>query len=465
MNSLGNFRSRLVKHFIETGEDLLQPEIERLSLIMADKLKIDGKKIRMDSFMVSSSCKNLSRIELTYKVNYNFIKILNKLYPDELTITLKEYLKNGHKNDTVYRTRDIDSESKLTFLLKQSAELFNVALDINSEELITSEEFILLERLLNDQIINNDSDNDSDNDNYNNENKVKIDEQEVEPKEGKDIKSTSLQNPSDPDATYRTKYGPNIGHVANITEVFDDDNRIYISYNYKPNIYSDTNFLRDFIEKQNKSEWEIMLLVDGAYYSYQLSKEAKEKNITLIPGELAGRKNNDKLPLTEHKIDSSTNEISECANGKKPEISTYDEEKEAYVAKFNKSDCENCEYASTCTIKEQKKYNKLRFTKKQHERSDLRIQMETKEYGKLSNQRAGIEGAPSIFRRKYDVDNMHVRGLVRSKIEFGFKVLAANFKNFHKGIKRMEFFALNYFFTIIMKKHFRIMNFSKISCF
>ncbi|MEA1976102.1 MAG: transposase [Bacillota bacterium] len=350
MNSLGNFRNRLVKHYTETGEDLLQPEIKRLSLIMADKLKIDGKKIRMDSFMVSSSCKNLSRIELTYKVNYNFIKILNKLFPDELTITLKEYLKKGHKNDTVYRTRDIDSESKLTFLLKQSAELFNISLDLNSKELISSEEFILLERLLNDQIIKNDNDNDNSNDK--NGKKVKI--EEVEPKKGKDIKPTSLQNPSDPDATYRTKYGPNIGYVTNITEVFDDDNRIYISYKYKPNIYSDTNFLRDFIEKQNKSKWEIMLLVDGAYYSYELSEKAKEKNIILIPGELAGRKNNDKLPLTEHKIDSSTNEIIECANGKKPEISTYDEEKEAYVAKFNKSDCENCEYASTCTIEEQK---------------------------------------------------------------------------------------------------------------
>jgi len=32
----------------------------------------------------------------------------------------------------------------------------------------------------------------------------------VEPKEGKNIASDSLQNPSDPDATYRFKYGSNI---------------------------------------------------------------------------------------------------------------------------------------------------------------------------------------------------------------------------------------------------------------
>ena len=54
--------------------------------------------------------------------------------------------------------------------------------------------------------------------------------------------------------------------------------------------------------------------------------------------------------------------------------------------------------------------------------------MDTKEYVELTNQRAGIEGLPSVFRRKYNVDNMPVRGEVCSKFYFGFKVLATTFK-------------------------------------
>jgi hypothetical protein len=59
--------------------------------------------------------------------------------------------------------------------------------------------------------------------------------------------------------------------------------------------------------------------------------------------------------------------------------------------------------------------------------------MDTKEYIELANQRAGIEGLPSVFRRIYNVDSMPVRGELRSKIWFGFKVLASNVKKLIKS--------------------------------
>ncbi|MBN4062642.1 hypothetical protein JYU21_00480 [Alkaliphilus sp. AH-315-G20] len=71
-----NFRGRIYKYYEETGIDLIQEEIENLADIISKHLKIDGKKVRVDSLMVSSSCKNLSRIELVYTVNALFIKTL-----------------------------------------------------------------------------------------------------------------------------------------------------------------------------------------------------------------------------------------------------------------------------------------------------------------------------------------------------------------------------------------------------
>jgi hypothetical protein len=58
--------------------------------------------------------------------------------------------------------------------------------------------------------------------------------------------------------------------------------------------------------------------------------------------------------------------------------------------------------------------------------------MQTKEFVELTNQRAGVEGLPSIFRRVYNVDSMPVRGELRSKFYFGFKVLASNVKKLFK---------------------------------
>ncbi len=39
-----------------------------------------------------------------------------------------------------------------------------------------------------------------------------------------------------------------------------------------------------------------------------------------------------------------------------------------------------------------------------------------------------VEGMPSVLRRRYGVDSMPVRGLVRQKMLFGFKIGAINVK-------------------------------------
>jgi len=100
-----------------------------------------------------------------------------------------------------------------------------------------------------------------------------------------------------------------------------------------------------------------------------------------------------------------------------------------------KEDCLDCPYREICRIKEQAKYNSVRFTEQQYATAKLREKMKTKEYIRLTNQRAGIEGVPSVFRRTYNVDHMPVRGLVRSKIWFGFKIAANNVKKLFKRVK------------------------------
>lgn len=84
--------------------------------------------------------------------------------------------------------------------------------------------------------------------------------------------------------------------------------------------------------------------------------------------------------------------------------------------KFDKEDFHNCPHKDSCWIKEQVKYNSIRFSQQQYAATKLREEMETKEYIKLTSQRAGVEGILSVFKRVYNVDNMPVRGLVRSKI-------------------------------------------------
>jgi hypothetical protein len=63
--------------------------------------------------------------------------------------------------------------------------------------------------------------------------------------------------------------------------------------------------------------------------------------------------------------------------------------------------------------------------------------MSTEKYSVLQKIRNGVEGIPSILRRKYHVDVIPVRGLVRSKIWFSFKIGAINAKKVLKMAAEM----------------------------
>jgi len=60
--------------------------------------------------------------------------------------------------------------------------------------------------------------------------------------------------------------------------------------------------------------------------------------------------------------------------------------------------------------------------------------MGTFEYQELARKRAGIEGTPSIFRRRYKIDHLPVRGEIRVKAYLRFKISAINCKKLIKGL-------------------------------
>ena len=209
--------------------------------------------------MVSSSCKKLSRLELVYSVNYRLIKDLNEYNKSLIPEECLTYLEKGNKNETIYRTQDLESTSKLLTLLKHSEMLHDACSKLDA--IITnSENYQLLVRMLQDQ--------------------TTMDENKLTPKGGKEESSTSLQNPTDPDATFRYKYAGNTGYVANIVEIFNDDTSIITDYDLKPNIYSDSKFSDDVIKaisEKKETDEKIQVITDGAYYEQEKQKKHLSK--------------------------------------------------------------------------------------------------------------------------------------------------------------------------------------------
>ena len=395
-NSLTNFRAAVYRYNQEHGVDLIQEEIETQAKSFSKLLKIDGKTVRMDSLMISSSCRKLSRLEIIYSTVARLIKVIDK--NTTLAEYFKPYLDESHYNDTIYRSRDKDLNSKIKKVLKDGVRLYSIYR--KDKEIRKTKEFKLLARMLKEQ----------------------------KGKSSKHISPDSLQNPTDPDATYRKKgKKKHIGYTANIIEKFDDNNRMITGYDLQKNTYSDQKFAKDTIKRLDKGT---TALVDGAYFSEEINNKAKARGIKMIPTNLVGGGKNNNCDKFE--IDEKEHLVKKCPYGHKPVNSIFKEG--SYRARFDKKHCSNCPFREDCPVIEQKKSYLFKVSEKTLHRSRLITKMGTSEYQELAKKRAGIEGIPSVLRRRYKIDHLPVRGEVRSKVYLGFKISAINCKRLIKGL-------------------------------
>lgn len=97
-------------------------------------------------------------------------------------------------------------------------------------------------------------------------------------KEDKTMNSSALQNPSDPDATYRNKAGKSYrGYVANVEESVGKNGSVVTDYQFEKNTHTDSLFLQETLSKMERSVEEIVLIADGGYDGQDNVAVAKEK--------------------------------------------------------------------------------------------------------------------------------------------------------------------------------------------
>jgi len=401
-NSLTNFRAAVYRYNQKHGIDLIQQEIEAQAKGFSKLLKIEGKTIRMDSLMVSSSCRKLSRLEIIYSTVSRLIRVIDKnILPERF----KAYLEENHYHDTIYRARDKDLNTKMKEVLKDALKLYSLYRKDN--KISKTEEFKLLSRMLKEQT-----------------RKGRI-------RPSLDISPDSLQNPTDPDGTYRKKgKQKHIGYTANIVEKFDDQNQMIEGYDLQQNTYSDQKFAEDTLSKLPVEKDEVTALVDGAYYSEEIAKKAQAKGIKMVPTNLVGGGKNSNAAQFE--IDEKEHLVKKCPSGHQPIDSTF--KKGSYRAHFDKKHCSHCPFRKDCSVVKQKKSYLLKVSETQLHRCQLITKMGTSEYQELARKRAGIEGIPSALRRRYRIDHLPVRGEVRVKVWLGFKISAINCKRLIKGL-------------------------------
>lgn len=415
--TFSRFRRRLYDYEIRTGIDLLKEEIESLSEVIAEFMNLRNNIKRMDSMMVASRCKAMSRLEIIYTCVANMIRLLDKLEMESLIPEgMKHYLDKDDRNQVIYHAKGEESFSRLDRVIQDAEQLRNTL-----DEIIFGDhsEYQLLLRVLEEQAKYDESGN-------------------IIARDDKEISSDSLQNPSDPDATYRKKAGKSYkGYVGNVVEtVGEDGDSVISSLQYEKNNYSDTAFMTDYLDQQpDCPEGESETVInDGAFVSDEIMKIADEKNIQLIPTAMTG-----KLPneiLADFELTEKETAVVKCPMGYEPSRQTFSEKTETIRAKFEKSCCQSCPNRDQCKADEQKKSFVVKVPVKSVHRARQMKKMRTEDYRVLSRKRNAIEGVVSVLRRRYRIDEIPVTGYLRSKVFFTLKVGAYNLGKLFRHCRR-----------------------------
>ena len=378
---------------------------------LAEIFKVNIDKQRIDSVHIKSNMRRLGRIGIFSESIHKFLANLKRGQQDQCdTIDEKVVDKYLSKDALGCFSRVKPSESKKT-LAEVSRDLFDLVQQFKGcPEVAAMYSYKLLERVLKEQCnLTDDKAN------------------PVEMKAPKEIPSDSLQNPSDPNATYSGHKGQ--GYQVQVMETFCDDKdkkerslNLITYVEVEPAHKSDANALIPAIESAEKRNLKPKeLAADSLYGSDENSERAKEKGVELIAPAM-GSVEEDNLSLNDFHF-SEKGEIVVCPQGNAP--GKIKKRKKVSLG-FAVKDCENCPNLSKCPVSKGKKYYYLRFTDKEMRLAKRRIHEQSEEFKDRYRWRAGVEATMSEYDRRTGVKQLRVRGSKAVRFCATLKALGLN---------------------------------------
>lgn len=417
--SLSRFRKRCYDYEKLYNVDLCHDCVKDLSTKIAKLMNVSGRVRRMDSMMIESNIRKLSRMELLYTCIAKLVVYLHENQPDIIPEELTHYYDPNDFNKVIYHQRSTDSESKIQILLYDADRL----IDICSAGFENITEYELFIRCISEQTI------------------VEDDKRRLLTKEDGKINASALQNPSDPDATYRIKANKvHRGYVANMEESVGVHASIITDYQYEQNTYSDSQFLKNHLNEMKKQDETVTLVTDGAYTGTENQNLAKEKNVELITTSLSGRVTAD--IMAEFEFNEDGTKVTRCPAGHKPRSCTYMKPSGQCNVSFDRNLCSICPYQDQCKPKIHKRVSKVLTSTAAAERAKIQRKMQGEDFNNYARLRNGIETLPSILRKNYRLDKLP-RGKQRGKLFFGCKIAAINFKKLFNFMNGLGSYAVN----------------------
>ncbi len=380
---------------------------------LARIFKVNTDKQRLDSVHIKSNMRRLGRISIFSESIHKFLVNLKRGRRDHFdAIDEKVVDKYLSKSTLGCFSRVKPSESKKT-LSDVSKDLFNLVRQFRAcPEVTEMYSYKLLERVLKEQCnLSDDKD------------------KSVELKAPKQIPSDSLQNPSDPDATYSGHKGQ--GYQVQIQESFCDEQwdesekkplNLITHVDVEPAHNSDANALIPAIESTEEQDLKPReLIADSLYGSDDNCEQARQHDVEPVAPAM-GSVDPDKLSPADFQL-SEKGQVIACPQGNSP--ATVRNRKRVSIG-FSSQDCEACPDLCRCPVKKGKKNYFLRYSDKEMRIAKRRKYEQTEEFQDRYRWRAGVEATMSEYNKRTGVKHLRVRGLKAVRYCATLKALGVN---------------------------------------
>jgi hypothetical protein len=378
----------------KTGNELI---FETIAGSLAKAFAVDVTKQRLDSTHIFSNMRHFGRIGLFTTTIRKFLVNLKRHHKELFSALDKEvtdrYL--GHKSAGVFSLVKPSESAKTLEIVAD--DLFTLTEGFKGHEAVvamTTYQFML--RILKEQCaVAEDV-----------ETKVRT----VQVKKNTDVPSDSLQNPSDPDATYDAHKGK--GYQVQIMETFSDDKDkdtlILITHGkVEPAHVSDAHALlpalADCVARNLGPE---IILADTLYGGDDNVETAKAQGVEVI-APVMGRSSKKKLTLSDFTL-SEEGEPTACPQGHVPVAIKPTNNMQR--ALFDRETCGACPFHEQCPVKLTKKQSYLEYNDKAIRLARRRALEKTEEFNDRYRHRSGIEGTNSYGKRRTGLGHLRVRG-------------------------------------------------------
>jgi hypothetical protein len=414
LRTMYNFRQRLSQHMQETGENLFEQVFEQITdeQLAAFELKTD--KLRMDSTLIASNIREMSRLQLLVEVLQRVHRMLSEEDQAQYAEAFAPYLK-GSSGQYIYRLKAGDVAGHLQGIGELMAQLTGQLAARYGDE----PAYQVLQRVFQEHF--------------------HVDEAALRPKAGDELKARSLQSPDDWEATYRQKRGQeHKGYVANLTETCHPENglQLIVKVQTKPNNTDDAVMLNETLPELKERTDVDEMHTDGGYNSPDVDEMMRTLGIEQVQTAIRGRQPSaEKLNLDAFVWDLDDEgrpQAVACPNGQQAEV-TPGRKGNRYRAAFATPNCESCPFLKACRTEalactpEQV----LRFSQQDVDLA-LRRQRSAEARATGQNLRPAVEATVRSVKHPFDDGKVPVRGQPRVSIVVLASAAMSNLRRIHR---------------------------------